>query len=89
MPDVTAEQRTIELLSKDDPRNAVRFSYRRGLFFTTDLPFPSNTDPARRQFITPIASNGFLLRTMLDMPLGLDGTKPQQFKFTRCAPRTR
>ena len=49
--------------------NIIHFEYEGDLLFATGLPFLSNTDPRREQFITPLAPNHFLLRTMLDLNL--------------------
>jgi len=63
--------------------NMVRFSDEGDLLFATGLPFLSNTDPAREQFITPIAGNRFLLRTMLDMTVGKTATGEPQLTIRK------
>lgn len=47
----------------------VHFAYDGDLLFATGLPFLSNTDPTKEQFITPIGAKMFALRTMLNIDL--------------------
>ena len=49
-----------------------------GLLFATGLPFLSNTDPQREQFLTPLGNGRFLLRTLLNLDLKASAAGPPQ-----------
>jgi predicted alpha/beta superfamily hydrolase len=50
----------------------VHLGFEGDLLFAIGLPFLSNTDPRKEQFITALGSKSFLLRTMLSIDLGRD-----------------
>lgn len=56
----------------------IHFAYEGDLLFATGLPFLSNTAPQREQLITPLASDSFQLRTMLDIHLDRNAAGQQQ-----------
>lgn len=47
----------------------VHFEFEGNLLFATGLPFLSNTNPKKEQFITPTSDGRFELRTMLNLDL--------------------